>query len=166
MGQRGFSIIELIVVIAIVGILATLATLAFTEMTRKQAVEDEIKMIYADLASARADSMYQGRQRRLELTGTSFSIYSTLVSGGGVLPMSTKTLRYPIKSGTASTVTIDFDPGGLLKGVNSASICVNPPSDYGAAVDSIVVFTTRTTYGSWNNSSGDCTRANDYIILK
>lgn len=159
MRQRGFTIVELLIVIAIAGILMTFATLSFNEISRKQAVNDEIKMIYADIASARADSMYQRKQRRIVLTGTSFRIYSSLESGSGVQPMLDKTLQYPIMSGTGNTRTFNFDTSGLLTGGNSASICVNPPSDYGTVVDSIVVYTTRTTYGSWNNT-GACDDAN------
>ena len=166
MRQRGFSLVEMVVVMAILGVLAGLAAIAYNEMSRKQAVNDEIKMLYADIAGARADSMYLRRQRRVELTQKTFRIYSSLIDlDSGVQPMLTKNLRYPILSGTADHVKIDFDVGGLLMGAESASICVNPPSDYGANVDSIVVFTTRTTYGSWDNATGDCKRDGN-IILK
>jgi prepilin-type N-terminal cleavage/methylation domain-containing protein len=163
MRQRGFSLIELVIVIAIGGILMALATLSFNQMTSKQAVNDEIKMIYAEIAGARSDSMYQRRQRRVVVDGTSFRIYSSLLSAG-VDPILTKPLSYPIRSGSGSSVTINFDVGGLLMGGDNASICVDPPSDFGTVVDSIVVFTTRTTYGSWDNSTGDCKR--DNITLK
>jgi prepilin-type N-terminal cleavage/methylation domain-containing protein len=157
MGQRGFSLVELLVVMVIMGILLTIATLNWNNMQTKSAIESQIKTMHADLLEVRLQALYTKTPRSVVISGQQYKEYAT--ADTSVAPLVTKQLRYPVVWNGGGT-TLTFDAQGLTN--NERSICILPTNDTtvvnSASVDSIVVSTARINLG-WRNG-GDCTSAN------
>lgn len=161
MNTRGFTLTELLIVIAVIGILSAIATMEFNKMMRKSGVEAQMRTIYSDLMAIRTEAVHQRRQRAVIFTASRYEIYSS-VATTGVGARTVKDLRYPLLSNTTISNKIIFTEQGLLDDPNNGnrSICVQ--EDTGAAVDSIVLSTTRIQLGRWDVPGGlasDC-RAN------
>lgn len=150
MGNRGITLVELIVVVAIIGTLMTIATLQFNRYTRKAAVEAQVREMYADLMQARSQALFQKRARSVRITTTGFAIYST--TDTSVSPAQQRTLKVPV---TPASFTIDFETNGMTN--NNGSICIQQADNPGA-IDSIVVATTRIQMGK-RKTGGACVSA-------
>ncbi|MCX5811032.1 MAG: GspH/FimT family pseudopilin [Proteobacteria bacterium] len=88
MKHNGFSLIELLVVIAIIGILAGLGVANFAGLSRKYNVDNEVRRMYSDLASARIMAMNKNRTHFVALTATGYTVYddnSPAPDGDGAL---------------------------------------------------------------------------------
>lgn len=155
--NKGFSLIELLVVIAIVGTLATIAAMQFGRSSRKSAVENQTRLLYADLMTVRSQAMYARQPRSIILTSSAYAVYSS--SEVSVTPVFTKALKQPI-SWNGADGQIDFDASGLLSnpGAGGRSICITDDTNE-ASVDSIVLSMTRTQIGK-RVEGGSCAAGN------
>lgn len=150
MRERGFTLVELIVVMALISILLTIGAIQFNSYTTKGKIESQIKMMQSDLAEARVQALFQKRPRAVVITGSQFSLYSSLATSGS--PVLQKTLDYPVQSN--GTGAINFDASGLLSNVGTGrSICLSVGNNP-ATIDSIVFSTTRIYSGKWNLPEG------------
>ena len=155
--SEGFSLVELIVVISILAILITTATLGWDSMKRKQAIEDQIRTLFADMMSVRSEALYTKRDRSVVVTGNSFKVYSSSVIIG--TPLSAKSFKYNFTFKPVGTsLDVTFDTSGLMTG-SPGSVCVDPYNDLteqiDAAVDSIIISQGRINLGK-RDEGGQC----------
>jgi len=159
MGQRGFTLVEVIIVIAISAILLTIATLNWNQMQTKAAVETQIKTLHADLMEVRLAALYGKRARSVVISGQVYKEYSSTVTTSTTNPVVTKQLQYPVVWNSSGDLT--FDSQGLTNGTER-TICILPTNNTlvinDAAVDSIVVSQARINLGK--RTGGGCASAN------
>ena len=82
MSERGFSLVELVVVMALMGILLSIGLLQFNSYSTKGKIESQLKMMKSDLAEVRVQALFQKRPRAVVISGTQFSVYSSVVTSG------------------------------------------------------------------------------------
>lgn len=82
-GERGFTLIEMLVVLAITALVAGIAFPALDRTMRGQAFEGAADAIELGLRSARADAVSRGRPIKFEMGSDRRSV----VVGGGVIPI-------------------------------------------------------------------------------
>ena len=82
MRERGFTLVELIVVMAVISILLTIGAIQFNTYSTKGKIESQIKMMQFDLAEVRVQALFQKRPRAVVITGSQFSLYSSLATSG------------------------------------------------------------------------------------
>jgi prepilin-type N-terminal cleavage/methylation domain-containing protein len=156
MRQNGFSLVELVVVIAILAILLSIATLQFNQYTKKSVIEGQVRTMYTDLMTVRSQALFEKRDRTVTVTATSFSVYSSSLATG--TPVLQRTLKCRVISNNSMPYTVTFNSRGVIDGVDNASICAEP-SDNPAAIDSLVLYTTRIQMGK-RDAGADCSAAN------
>jgi prepilin-type N-terminal cleavage/methylation domain-containing protein len=133
MGQRGFSLVEMLVVVTIIGALLAIATLQFNQYTKKSGIEAQIKTMYTDIMNARAEALLQKSDRSINLTASQFSVYPNSTATDP--PLLRKALGYPVISNDMSSI-VSFDTRGVAS--TSKTVCVEP-SGNPAYVDSIII---------------------------
>ena len=154
MRQNGFSLVELVVVIAILAILLSIATLQFNQYIKKSVIEGQVRTMYTDLMTVRSQALFEKRDRTVTVTATTFSVYSSNLATG--TPVLQRVLKYNVTN-SSMPYTVKFNSRGVIDGVN-ASICIEP-SDNPAAIDSLVLFTTRIQMGK-RNAGATCNSEN------
>jgi prepilin-type N-terminal cleavage/methylation domain-containing protein len=151
MKQDGFTLVELILVMAIIGILLAVGTLDFSRMTSQYTIDNQTRALYTDLMDTRLKSMYKKKSHYVKLAASTFSVYSSIDSGGNPMGLAlTKVLKQPITWGTPNT--IEFNSQGLTTDIGS--VCVADGGNPGAN-DSIVVSMARINMGK-RKSGGVC----------
>ena len=160
MGRNGFTIIELIVVIAIMASLIAIGTLQFNTYSRKSSIENQTRAMLADLMMVRGEAMYEKRRRAVQLTATSFAIYSSDVATG--TPTQVRTLANGISSNDLGNPMI-FDSRGLLTDAGDRTICIEPNNNPGFS-DSLVVATTRIQIGKRFSNFAGCD--SDHVTIQ
>ena len=157
MGQKGFSLVELLTVVATMIILLSVATLQFSSMMRKRDMEKEIRMIYTDLSEVRQKALYEKTPRAVKFTANEFTVYpgpSTTVS-----PVLRRTLNHPVGWSTADSVlVVTFDTFGISDNDGTLCICIDPSSSNSAQVDSLKITPTRVDLGK--RTEGTCVDEN------
>ncbi len=155
MRQRGFSLVELLVVMTLIGILLAIATYNWSQMQTKSAIENQIKMIHADLMEVRLQALYTKTARVVNISDRQYKAYAT--TDTTVPPVVVKQLTYPVTWTPAESTSLTFDAQGLMNG-NEKSLCILPTNDTtvvnSATVDSIVISQARINLG-WRKG-GDC----------
>jgi type II secretion system protein H len=112
MGQKGFSLVELVVVIATMIILTSIATLQFSSMIRKREMEKQTRMLYTDLTEVRQKALYEKTPRVVRLTSNEFRVYPG--DSTAATPTLSRAFSYPIGWSTAGAVLdITFDTFGI-----------------------------------------------------
>lgn len=71
-GQRGFTLIEMMVVAAILGIIASIAIPSYTDMIAEQRVRSAASELLSDLVLARVEAIKQQRRVVVMRTGTTW----------------------------------------------------------------------------------------------
>ena len=154
-GQRGFTLVELLIVIAIMGILLSIAVPNFSTMQKKAAIEQEVTTIYSNLMTVRLEALYSKTGRTVGIVGDKLSIYSS--QDTTVPPISVITLRYPVSSANL----VQFDSSGMMV-QDEISICVDPSgtlADNPGNTDSVDVSAAKIHMGK-RQSGGLCVPAN------
>jgi prepilin-type N-terminal cleavage/methylation domain-containing protein len=153
MGQKGFSLIELVVTIGVITILLAIATLEFNKYMTKSNIESQAKMMYSDMMTARAEALLQKSDRSIKVDTTAkvFSIHPS--SNGSGTPLLQKTLNFPLDSDNGNTVAFDTRGVANITKIICVGVSGNP-----AAVDSIIITETRIQLGK--RTGGTCSSAN------
>ena len=155
MDRHGFTLVELVMVIAIVGILLTMGMLQFSTYSRKNAIEAQVRTMYADLMTVRTQALFEKTDRAVTLTANTFSIFASTDTSAP--PVQQRNLQFSVVSNNMPAPLV-FNSRGIVFGVNNASICVEP-DDNPAGVDSLVISTTRIQMGK-RNAGTACSASN------
>jgi prepilin-type N-terminal cleavage/methylation domain-containing protein len=156
MDQRGFTLVELLMAITVMAILLSIGTFQFNQQLRKSAVENQTRILYGDIVQLRSKALFEKRSRALRLSTTGYSLYSSGVMSVG--PADTRVLKAPL-TWSGATTDVTFDTSGTTN--DNKVICTNQINT--AAVDSIVISTTRIRLGKLNQGAA-CAEAN--IVAK
>ena len=159
MQRNGFSLLELIAVIALISVLLAIAMFEFNGYSRKSSIDSQARALLADLMTVRSQAMYEKRRRAVQLTDTSFAVYSSGVATG--TPILSQSLRNAI---TPASVTLYFDSRGVFTDslghpVADQAICIEPNTNPGRT-DSLIVSSTRILAGKRSGTFAGCNSAN------
>lgn len=156
MGERGFTLVELLVVISIMTILTVLATVQFSAMQRKSAVEAQVRNVYGKLMEVRLEALYTKTPRAVLFSGKEMRIFSTDDVSG--TPASVITLSFPMTTSSGANRVV-YDASGIMTAAER-SICVEPDSVAAnpGYIDSLVVSAVRIYMGK-RSSGGACVPA-------
>lgn len=159
MKRNGFSLLELLVVIAIMVTLMSIAGLLYSSMTRKAGIENQVKMMYTDLMTARSEALYRKTSRYVAVTATQFSVYSS--ADLTVSPILQKTLKHPVTFSPSDTLF--FDPQGVANltdtDITSVSKTICAQQNDPGFLTSIVIKPTSIQMGKLS-AGGACNGAN------
>ncbi len=133
-GQRGFSLMELMIVIIVIGILAAIGVPAFSSWKQQQAVNNATASLLAHLKQARNLAVAENRSVKITFSSTAYTFdadttgscgpckdnvisYSQFSDSLSISPMTTRTFS---SRGTANPGTMTLSASG-----NSEAITVN-----------------------------------------
>ena len=145
MGERGFTIVEMLLVVLVIGILLSLAVLQFSSYAQKANIESPVRSIYADLMEARSQALLQKTGRSFGVSATQFTVYD-----GAGTPIVQKALQYPVTLDFSDRIT--FDTRGVADGTKT--VCVEPAGN-SATIDSIRITETMIQMGKRNGETCD-----------
>lgn len=167
MNNRGITLIELIVVISIITILVIAAGITIPGLVGKYNIENQVKIMQSDLASARVRAMENNRLHFVTLTATGYAIYedtSPAPDGNGTLETAADNriilknidTRYPITWTNVADTQIDINTKGIINLNDARTIWVTPvDTSLNAEYDCIAILQTRINIGKWNGASCD-----------
>lgn len=155
LGQRGFTLIEVMLVVAIVAVLATIAVPSFVSVINNTRMSGEINSVVRALNFARSEATKRGQLVSVcPSSGTSCASASDWTSGWQVLLNSTQTQQLLVPPGVShgdtlsSTLTTypQFTPAGytFYSGTLSLHDSKNTPSLYRCIVFNAGSWVTRT----------------------
>jgi prepilin-type N-terminal cleavage/methylation domain-containing protein len=153
MGERGYSLIEMMVTVCIVSVLTVIATLKFNDYLDRSRKESQTRMLYEELLKSRAAAVYERRGTRIKVYPDHFENFSSICKDETVAPVERHELRFPVVCNTADP--IDFLQNGLAK--EESSICLD--GDNGAPVDSVIISYARIRIGK-KEPGKDCNAPN------
>jgi type II secretion system protein H len=128
-GQRGFSLIEMMIVVIIISVLAAIGIPAFSSWKEKQAVSNAASSLLAHLKQARNLAVAENRSIRITFASTAYTFDADTTGNCGTcknnvisysqfsdnLSMSPATTRTFTSHGTANSGTITLTASGSSK---------------------------------------------------
>lgn len=159
MGERGLTLVELMMVVAIVGTLVAIGGLQLAEMNKKAAVEQQVKTIYSKLMEVRVEAMYTKSPRTVKVASGSLTVYPNATGLGTA--SSVLAVKYPTVMATGLD-RVNFNSKGIMlsDAGPELAICVEPENAVSESlnIDSIVVSAVKIHMGK-RKSGGDCVPA-------
>lgn len=166
MNNRGITLIELIVVISIITILIIAAGITIPGLVGKYNIENQVKIVQADLMSARVRAMENNRVHFVVVTAANYQVFEDTNESGGTAPNGgdntapgfanpkSFSTNYGIVAG-ADTIVMDsrgivqpaLTPLGTTIRFNIGTLT----PEY----DCIAISQTRINIGKWNGASCD-----------
>lgn len=158
MGEKGFTVIELLTVVAVVAILVTAFAFQFEGWQGNYRIESQTKEMYVDLLNARASAMQTNLAHFTVVAANNYQVFQDNLGAGTVGAYdagvdtavrgfaNAKPLEFPVMLGAG---TVSFDTRGIV--TPNVTIRFNPNNntpDY----DCLVIFTTRINMGKWNGT--------------
>lgn len=151
MGERGFSLMEMLVALGMMAILATIGSYQFNKHQKKARIEKQTRILYGDLVEARNKALFEKGNRLVRLvSATKYEIYASDDPTPG--PRVTRNLDVPVYwSGPSDMV---FGTGGMLTQEQKTAICVIGGSE--APADVVLVSPTRVQLGKLDQGATSC----------
>jgi prepilin-type N-terminal cleavage/methylation domain-containing protein len=160
-GHKGFSLIELLIVIGLISILLAIAMPAFWTWMVKYDVEAQVRKLYGDLTTARAQAMYRNRTHCFTIIAANYQVVADMNNNGCaddavILNVNAHT---PFLT-SAGGFSFGFDSRGIarqpdgLTAVASEAICV--PSTASPDFDCIRIEQARMQLGKMTVQGGGC----------
>jgi prepilin-type N-terminal cleavage/methylation domain-containing protein len=162
-GNKGFSLIEMLITLAIMSILLGLATLEFSKWIVKYDIESQTQELYSKLQFTRFQAMHKNTCHffQLERSGYSISADTAPFDFGSCHPGPDDTvvtpfrqLKHPVDNGS----TIKFDSRGLVPLNNARTICIS--SNVNPDFDCIVIHRVRINMGKIRRQTDECVATN------
>lgn len=130
-GQRGFSLLEMMVVIIIIGVLAAIGIPSFSSWKEKQAVSNATSALLSHLKQARNLALAENRSVRVTFSSTSYTFDADTTGSCGPcrdeaigysqfstnLSISPTTVRTFTSQGTVNSGTITLTASGKSKSI-------------------------------------------------
>jgi type IV fimbrial biogenesis protein FimT len=180
--SHGFSLIELMVVVVIIAVLLSIATLQFNTWQVKSNIDTQTRELLSDLSDARLGAIQTKGSRTVILTPTSAAFWS-YSTNEQVMPVSPATgrllqMRYfknPIVTASSNNGlfggNIGFNSNGFTDDFNSTftsnqmivaqppgttnpTLVAPSPTGTDAAIDCLVISTTKINVGKYINGTG------------
>ena len=165
-GDRGISLIELLIVVGLLGLLYAILSNAYQGWSEKYRVETAVKEMFADLMDARGRAMATNRPHFVAVSTSParYLVYedtNPAPDGNGVLEAAdtavrTVTVRYPITVSPAGTATLSFSRDGLLSMNTGTSGYLRLTSPVSADYDCITLGPTRIKMGKFDEATNAC----------
>ncbi len=170
-GERGMTMIEVLIVVALIGLLYVILSNAYQGWAEKYRVETAVKEMFSDLMDARGRAMLQNRTHFVGLTPGATPRYlvyadSNPAPDGNGLMDANDTLvrnvavRYPVTVTPAGTVMLKFTRDGVL--VTNTGFAPGVPvnirltSPVAADYDCINLGPTRVKMGRFDEATNAC----------
>jgi prepilin-type N-terminal cleavage/methylation domain-containing protein len=157
MGQRGVTLVEILVVIGIIAILLVTA-LSFIGWTTRYSVESSVRRVYSQALNARVRAMQRNRTHWMVVSATAVTVYedtSPAPDGDGVLTIgddatvSADTITSQLSLAWSGGDEIAIDARGLISGIDLVRVI----SDAQADLDCIATTRTKLSLGQWDGAS-------------
>ncbi len=127
-GQRGFTIIELMIAIMVLGIFASIAAPSFAEILKQNRLAAQTNSIVASLNYARGETINQGTDVFItpNTAGTNWSGGWAVRSGTAGGPILRTFDGFENSTLTATSATINYQADGSIAGGAAITLTVTP----------------------------------------
>ncbi|SNB46201.1 Tfp pilus assembly protein FimT/FimU [Geobacter sp. DSM 9736] len=156
--QGGLTLFELVIVAAVISVLVTIAGLIYRNAAIKSSVENQIRVMYADLLEIRQKALLEKSPRAVKFAERKMSIYPG--TDTTVLPVQVRDLVHPVTWSGGGQCTVAYDTWGVCN--SPVTVCVDQDSA-SAGADSIVISKTRVRIGK--RMAGKSCKA-EFVYLK
>ncbi len=165
-GERGLTLIELMVVVALLGLLCVILSNSYQRWSEKYRVESAVKEMFADLMDARGRALLTSRAHFVAVTTSParYQIFEDTNPGpdgnglleGGDASIRITAVRYPMTVSPAGTATLTFSRNGLLSMNAGERGYVRLTSSVSADYDCITLGPTRIKLGKFDEGTNAC----------
>ncbi len=160
--ERGAGLIELMIVVAILALLIIAAGESYRGWVRKYRVENDAKVLFADMMDARTRALQRSRVHFVQISGTRYRIYEDTdpgPDGNGTLEAASDNLVRQVTPWNALTApgaaTIRFNADGTSD-ADGLYVRVTAPSGTAPDYDCIGLRRTRLRLGRFDALGGTC----------
>jgi len=168
LNSHGFTLIEMMIVVVILAVLLSIATMQFSSWKVKYSIDTQTRELLSDLSDARLGAIQTKGSRAVffnNATSATFRSYTT----NELVSSSTGRLLFVKYYSKNPILTPPLPPGGIPENIifNSTGLTVDSsgnvltnnqtivaqPTGTAAAIDCVVISTTKINVGKYNNGS-------------